>query len=58
MGVSRVFQGSFEDVPKMFIAGFYGVKRLIQEDSLGVPRKVVWFSNGASCVWKGCIKSV
>ena len=62
MGVSKVFQGCFEDVPKVFqgkfIAGFKVVTRLIQEDSLCVPRMSVWCSMGASWVCKRCVKSV
>ena len=55
MGVSREFWGCSKDVSGgKIIAGFNGVTRLIQEDSLGVPRIIVRCSMGASWVWKGC----
>ena len=61
-----MYQGSFNGVSSefwecskgvsggKFIAGFNGVTRLIQEDSLGVPRIIVRCSKGVS----GCIKSL
>ena len=60
-GFSRVYHGCFEDVKCFrgnFIAGFKVVTRLIQEDSLYVPRISVWCSMGASWVRKRCVKSV
>ena len=47
-GVSREFWGCSKGVSGgKFIAGFNGVTRLIQEDSLGVPRITVGCSKGA-----------
>ena len=58
-GVVREFWGSSKGVSGgKFIAGFKRVTRLIQEDSLGVPRMIVCCSKGASWECKGCVKGV
>ena len=57
-GVSKMFQRCFRG---KFIAGFKVVTRLIQEDSLCVPRMSVWCSMGALWVYnvcKECLKGV
>ena len=58
-GILRVFHGCFKGVSRefwgcskgvsggKFIAGFNGVTRLIQKDSLGVARIIVGCSKGA-----------